>query len=784
MKHDDLNGLRKQLLLNGYKIIPNKYKEPAAKGWNRPDFIVREMTPERVESWSVRFVAPTTGLLICDGLCVVDIDVDNPLAEDLLFEIERIAPQLAAAPMRFGGGQHKVALFCRTEDVFVREASRKYNGHAVEIFGGARLKSGNISRQFGIYGPHSEGINYAWAAEVPDLTAIRAENLPLLSREQALAICGEFERLAEAAGWKAEEKPKTETSSVVYDIDTASRFDTNRAGRGLTYAELSAAAESYGEFRCSSSFIKGREGTDPSRCWVFWSSRHDCAAVFVFGDEATHYPVEFAPKPDLIKEALKSIQRFGVAQSKKPDNDAELSVKAQWLIENYGYCALSDSIIELFKPRQECQLKPLAFNRLYRGWRVEEVGPKGGKKYIYATAYWEVDEKRVDIEGIRMRPDMPFPIYEENGRKFKNTYQKPQHTLGGDLEPFLAFMERFIPDKVEREWLFDWMAHKQARPDIPGTAIMFVADDEDSINEGTYGTGRGFFFRTVHRLYGEQYARAQTFSVMDGSSGQAQFTAWMHGSVLVTVDESRTSATAYRRGERSATYEILKDIVDPAPKRHEFKVKGGQAIDGMSYCSFMVATNHGDALAIPEGDRRFTILSNGRPMLPIERSTIAAWLDQPDSIGALSGFLTSRNLDYFDMYQPLETGGKSRMVDKARTDVENIMRGFMVDPDFPLAFTKQYMARAVENNLDVKGAFWQGEFSKAWKMFCAKILTSMGNPRRPKIDERQTEVFCFRGRKQKLELLPDSLFLKKVNSKPLEDDKPALQIVVPLRTKT
>jgi hypothetical protein len=40
--------------------------------------------------------------------------------------------------------------------------------------------------------------------------------------------------------------------------------------------------------------MEGRSGTGTSRCWVFWSPRHDCVAVFVYGDEVTHYPAEMA----------------------------------------------------------------------------------------------------------------------------------------------------------------------------------------------------------------------------------------------------------------------------------------------------------------------------------------------------------------------------------------------------------------------------------------------------------------------------------------------------------
>ncbi len=126
------------------------------------------------------------------------------------------------------------------------------------------------------------------------------------------------------------------------------------------------------------------------------------------------------------------------------------------------------------------------------------------------------------------------------------------------------------------------MAHKQAKPEIPGTAVLFVADTDEGVREGKFGTGRGMLFKIAHKLYGEDYCRAQSFDILDGSSSQAAYTDWMHNSVLVTIDEAKSSATSYRRGERNAVYEVLKNIVDPAPKRCRFKAKYGQAFDGMS----------------------------------------------------------------------------------------------------------------------------------------------------------------------------------------------------------
>ena len=90
------------------------------------------------------------------------------------------------------------------------------------------------------------------------------------------------------------------------------------------------------------------------------------------------------------------------------------------------------------------------------------------------------------------------------------------------MQPFLDFGERLIPDKRQREWFYDHMAHKQWKPWIPGQAVLFVADNEEGVREGEFGTGRGTLFKIAHKLYGEDYAKAQSFDMIDGSSSQSR----------------------------------------------------------------------------------------------------------------------------------------------------------------------------------------------------------------------------------------------------------------------
>ena len=131
-----------------------------------------------------------------------------------------------------------------------------------------------------------------------------------------------------------------------------SRFDTDRAGPGLTYHELCDALAYHGELRCSASFMPDRgDSGDTSRCWVFHSPRHDCAAVFVYGDEQTHYPITEKPALETFIEEIGAVLPRAEPAA-RPDDKAGLEAQAAWLLQGYAYCATNDTVVDLAEPSQ------------------------------------------------------------------------------------------------------------------------------------------------------------------------------------------------------------------------------------------------------------------------------------------------------------------------------------------------------------------------------------------------------------------------------------------------
>jgi len=682
-----LSALRAQLHALGYHVIPNIGKVPAVKGWNTPDFVLRELTDgprgsvaDMMARWPRRWPQALSTGVRQDDMVVLDLDVDDALADDVMSAIADIAPEVhARAPTRYGASKYKRALFCRLadgEEAFRRLASHKYgeDGHCVEIFGGGRLKGDRCSRQFGIYGPHSYAADgsvaahYWWDQAVPALHEIPHANLPRITRKQAAAIADAFDVLAGEAGWvrQATSPGGTADGARTYDIDEeTTRFDILGGGEPLAYEELVEG------MRCSATFFEGIPHQNRSRCHVGWSPLHDCIMVYDYENDATHYPKQFAPPdPAAFAEQMQAILPPApeVVEPPRPDDKAALSDKVSWLLQTRAYCEQTDRVIELHKAGEDCQTRRIAFQFAFRPWYVTTIGPRGGENNAYATSGWELHSSRLTLEGVRLRPDQPFPVYAENDRLYKNTYRRPRHIGSGNAEVWHRFMEHLLPDPVERGWYLDWLAHKHRHPAIPGVAVIMVAASEEG---PIYGAGRGMLRGVLGRLFGAEYVQTIDFDVFSGKSAQAVYTDWMAYSLLVTVSEAKDSADAGRWTERRAVYERIKEIVDPRPVERMFTCKSLPSFKATAFTSYHIFSNNFDAIQLPPDDRRATVLRNGVQMPTTMAIELEAWMEEPGNIAALSAWLDARDLTHFNAYAPLPTETKALMQELARSEIDD-----------------------------------------------------------------------------------------------------------------
>lgn len=335
---------RLKLLAQGYRVHPTRTKVPGLKGWNSVAFVKREMTEARIAKWPALYPKlPSTGVHMYDRLGALDNDCDNEVLADLFWAaVDRHAPEVGErAPRRYGRSQFKVALFVRYEPDAASDSnnaklsSHKYThpdelkawedagseegkrpGHRVEVFTGKTVDD-EATHQMVVDGPHSyddagKAINYVWS-EGPTLFDTPLQALPVLTEAQALAIINDFDRAAQAAGFIMEVKTSAAEGSEVFSITEETRFAVQDAGL-LPYSEL------HEDMRCTSSFIPGDSGDNPSKCWVRWSDRHGCLAVYNHGTGVWYLPAEKAPvDTEALGEALREVAaEHGITIAREP----------------------------------------------------------------------------------------------------------------------------------------------------------------------------------------------------------------------------------------------------------------------------------------------------------------------------------------------------------------------------------------------------------------------------------------------------------------------------------
>jgi uncharacterized protein DUF5906 len=377
----------------------------------------------------------------------------------------------------------------------------------------------------------------------------------------------------------------------------------------------------------------------------------------------------------------------------RPDANAPFAEKLTWLRLTHAYCPAIDRVVKLYEPSDECTLLWTAFAREYKSWCEFSTGSRGGQHVAYATALWEALPDRLVIAGVRMRPDRDFPIYREGGQTFKNTFRRAEHSGSGDITEWTQFMAHLLPIAVEREWFLDWLAHKWCYPAIPGVAVVMVAVDAGG--RPLYGAGRGILRDIIARLLGAKYVRPIDFNILTGTSSQATYTDWAAYSLLVTVNEAKEHVDAGRWSERRATYERLKELIDPRPTERTFQVKGLPAFRGLCFASFFVASNHSDALQIPPEDRRFAVLSNGKRMAAEMADKLAAWMEQEGNIAELARSLEQRDLTKFDPYLAFDTTAKVTMQELARDDLDEALAAIKDKLGPTALFTSEQIRLAV-----------------------------------------------------------------------------------------
>ncbi len=186
-------------------------------------------------------------------------------------------------------------------------------------------------------------------------------------------------------------------------------------------------------------------------------------------------------------------------------------------------------------------------------------------------------------------------MFEHEGKQMLNSYRdsgvEPCAVMDDDgqsvVDLFLAHVRFTLGDVDEQRLLIDFLAWVVQNPGHKMNWSLLL--------QGAQGVGKSYFGVVMMLVLGEM-ARNVEPSALSG-----RFTSWAHGATLIIVEEIRVVS--------ESRYEIidrLKPFIANATVQIEEKGRDHRTVP--NFTSYLMFTNHKDALPLDQGDRRYAPL--------------------------------------------------------------------------------------------------------------------------------------------------------------------------------
>ncbi len=190
------------------------------------------------------------------------------------------------------------------------------------------------------------------------------------------------------------------------------------------------------------------------------------------------------------------------------------------------------------------------------------------------------------------------PFFEHRGLQYLNTYEEsgvtPCATLEGDedgkrvVELFLQHVCNLIPSEREQRIVIDFLAYVYQNP---GKRIRWAL-----LLYGIEGAGKTYCFTVMQRLFGHNAKTVGTTAI------NSEFTGWASGALLINIDEIRIAGT-----NKYAILDKMKPMISDDTISVIYKGRDERSVP--NFASYMMSTNHADAIPVGDNDRRYCVIS-------------------------------------------------------------------------------------------------------------------------------------------------------------------------------
>lgn len=338
---------------------------------------------------------------------------------------------------------------------------------------------------------------------------------------------------------------------------------------------------------------------------------------------------------------------------------------AAQLTTRYVFDKVQNSAWDIKSSKRDLRITMQAFKSLYpHSTTIQTVD--GKERLIGMTSLWNTSPSRVVVAGTTYDPSTTARIVKIQDENYVNLFSIPEWGHGPidrvHVSKFEDFLLYLVPDKDSRAYLLQWLAAKIQDMGFRGAALVMVAQKQ--------GVGRSTLADMLKTLMGVNNTADVPLQKMIGDSA---FNEWQEKPFIISEETLSGDPTKFYN-----TYEKLKTFIDPRSRNIEINPKFGMKRNVDVHGSYLFLTNHENAIAIPEEDRRFFVMNNAHtPAEPSFFTALNDWLNEYDDDGLPSwGRSVFRWLQTIDvdmealLAPPPRNAAKSAMVNASVNDLD------------------------------------------------------------------------------------------------------------------
>jgi hypothetical protein len=291
-------------------------------------------------------------------------------------------------------------------------------------------------------------------------------------------------------------------------------------------------------------------------------------------------------------------------------------------------------------------MKPAEFRQQFANKTVEVL--TGDKpKHAAAGDAWLRHPARRQHERVVMRPAAP-PITADNCLNVWSGFRVD--SVPGDVRPFVALLNRLIPEPDAYGFVCSWLAHLLQHPHIKMSVALVIWSREQ-------GVGKNLLFECITNIIGDRHA-----TKIEQAELASQFNGWMRNKIFVIGDEVIGD-------DRRQHADKLKGLITGTTIQINEKHQPVSEIENLA--NFIFLSNHPTAMFVGQDDRRYFVWEvEASSMSPADAKAFATWRDH-GGLSALRHHLQALDISSFNpKARAPTTTSKKLMVDANRSDVE------------------------------------------------------------------------------------------------------------------